>query len=756
MAARLDGLTSDERRVLDDCAVLGRRGPMMAIEVMAGKHLGIDNVRPVLESLEAKELLVLSGSDEGEKWTFRSDLVREVAYSTLTKADRARSHAGIAGWMEAHEDSERDVVVDRITFHYVRAAELINELGHVDGLPADLTEQRPAVARAGGRTGRTRPRSPSWPSASTPRGCASSPVPTARAIERSSPVGLVPWRGCARSPRRGATPSRPSRRAGRPATRVEATSDGPSSCWPTSSRRSRAGRPRTRPWTEARSVFAELGDASGEAEVLRLRGFAALFRHEYAAATGLLEQALAGFEALDDRRGVAWARQNLAWCAFYLGRAEEAEVLLRKAAATFEEIGDPAGLRWARGLLAWARFQQGYTDEAGEMADAILAGRSARRRSLGAGHDARPVGLGAALDRAHRSAPSTASARRRTLFEGIHDDFGHSQAVGRARSRARARRPHRGGHRARRLGGPARGGGPATERERTVAAMAGMSATVQVGDTERSEQLLAVAPGRRRSTWTSSSSATPSARPRSRCTACSPATSTGRWPGSPTCSNGCCPRIDPNLQSALALAHAASGAIDQALTEADEVDAHDGATYLDRITAGIARGLALARGGDGAASTAAFDQVIAAADATEDRVSQALVRLADARPRRRPGGRPTPRQRDWPRRSAVSPSLGLDRVGLAPGLRPRHGRPACRLGPSPRSGRLLDDPEVGLLGVPAVGEGDLGVLVGHRRDDDHVLACFQSAGVATLCLAVSWSESITRSSSSKLRPVEAG
>ena len=67
VAARLDGLTADERRVLDDCAVLGRRGPMMAIEVMAGKHLGIDDVRPVLESLEAKELLVLSGSRGGRE-----------------------------------------------------------------------------------------------------------------------------------------------------------------------------------------------------------------------------------------------------------------------------------------------------------------------------------------------------------------------------------------------------------------------------------------------------------------------------------------------------------------------------------------------------------------------------------------------------------------------------------------------------------------------------------------------------------------
>jgi hypothetical protein len=90
------------------------------------------------------------------------------------------------------------------------------------------------------------------------------------------------------------------------------------------------------------------------------------------------------------------------------------------------------------------------------------------------------------------------------------------------------------------------------------------------------------------------------------------------------------PAIDPNLHSALALAHAAEGSIDLALAEADEVDAHERSSYLDRLTAGIARGLALARRGDAAATTAAFDQLRAAADATEDRVSQALVRLAGA------------------------------------------------------------------------------------------------------------------------------
>ena len=92
------GSPPEERRVLDDCAVLGRRGPMMAIEVMAGKHLGIDERAPRPRVARGQGAARRSaGADDGEKWTFRSDLVREVSYSTLTKADRARSHAGHRG-----------------------------------------------------------------------------------------------------------------------------------------------------------------------------------------------------------------------------------------------------------------------------------------------------------------------------------------------------------------------------------------------------------------------------------------------------------------------------------------------------------------------------------------------------------------------------------------------------------------------------------------------------------------------------------
>ena len=346
-------------------------------------------------------------------------------------------------------------------------------------------------------------------------------------------------------------------------------------------------------------------------------------------------------------------------------------MLLRKAAATFEEIGDQAGLRWAHGLLAWARFQQGHTAEAGEMADAILAGD---RR----GGDRWALGMMLVLSGSVRlwTGRTTSAIDRlreaQDLFEGINDDFGHSQAsavLGRALVLA--------GHIEEGLALVASAdrheGRAPTERERTVAVDGGHERH-GAGGRHRSAASSCWHPSRpHRSTWPRSSSATPSARHRSALHRLQSGDVNGAVAGLTNLQQRLLPKIDPNLQSALALAHAASGAIDQALTEADEVDAHDGASYLDRITAGIARGLALGRDGDGDASTAAFDQVIAAADATEDRVSQALVRLAERDRGVGPGG--------GRRRSAHGRSGGpsrrprAHRVGLAPGLRPRHGRP---------------------------------------------------------------------------------
>src|SRR4029077_3840301 len=90
---------------------------------------GVPDITHAIDGLGAKDLVVV---EEG-RWSFRSDLVREVAYGMLTKADRVRRHYGIAKWMELHHmDGAADI--DRIAHHYAVAAALVSDIGPVDPL----------------------------------------------------------------------------------------------------------------------------------------------------------------------------------------------------------------------------------------------------------------------------------------------------------------------------------------------------------------------------------------------------------------------------------------------------------------------------------------------------------------------------------------------------------------------------------------------------------------------------------------------
>src|SRR5690606_18678723 len=135
VAARLDALTPAEKHTLEDAAVWGRSGPLLALETMARSLRGPPDLSPVIQGLGDRDVLVVDAAH----WSFRSDLVRDVAYSTLTKADRARHHYGIAHYFETHRAQERDGdaddhFVDTVAHHYATAAELVAELGSVSGI----------------------------------------------------------------------------------------------------------------------------------------------------------------------------------------------------------------------------------------------------------------------------------------------------------------------------------------------------------------------------------------------------------------------------------------------------------------------------------------------------------------------------------------------------------------------------------------------------------------------------------------------
>ena len=629
VAARLDGLSPEERKVLDDCAVLGRRGPVRAIEVMSEKHLKMDDVRPVLEALEAKELLVLSGTGAAEKWTFRSDMVREVAYSTLTKADRARAHAGIAAWMEVHEETNRDAVLDRITHHYVRAAELAAELGAREDLPVDVHERALHwLALAARRADEAelsvvseRLYGEGLRLLAGQHGPQHRAFLSGRARALAQLRDLAPARGDAAA---AADESRAAGADGEPdlahALLVLADVEQKEARWEASEE----------VLAEASALFGRLGDESGQAETQRLRGFGALMRFEYDAALTLLEDARVRFEGLGDRRGVAWAQQNLAWCAFYLGRSEEAEEKLRAAAATFEELGDTSGRAWAIGLLAWTRYQQGDRVEAEAMADSIIDDVRQRgdRWALGM----MLVLIGGIQLWSGRPATAVESLEEaRDMFAAIDDDFGLLQAnatLGRAL--VSAGRISEGFAAMPGFEAPVRRPGEGLDHEDLFAFMASANAAVQVGDTERTEQLLRLADDAPLEAAdqilvgdTERVVATGLHRLQIGDVA-------GALSALEALERRLAPTMDPNVQSALALTRAAHGDLEAALADADLVADDERSSYLDRIVAGIARGLAHGRRGDHPAAVAAFDQVRAAADATEDCVASALTRLADA------------------------------------------------------------------------------------------------------------------------------
>jgi class 3 adenylate cyclase len=99
VAARLDALPPAERRVLLDASVVGKtfwRGALARLG-------GTDGLDDALDELEAREFLVrerVSRIEDDDEFSFRHILIREVAYSTLSRAARRERHAEVARFVE--------------------------------------------------------------------------------------------------------------------------------------------------------------------------------------------------------------------------------------------------------------------------------------------------------------------------------------------------------------------------------------------------------------------------------------------------------------------------------------------------------------------------------------------------------------------------------------------------------------------------------------------------------------------------------
>jgi predicted ATPase/class 3 adenylate cyclase len=93
IAARLDGLSPDERRLLGDAAVLGKTFTPQALAALSG--LESDQLEELLTAMVRREVLGLQSdprSPEQGQYTFLQDLLRHVAYEMLSKRERREKH----------------------------------------------------------------------------------------------------------------------------------------------------------------------------------------------------------------------------------------------------------------------------------------------------------------------------------------------------------------------------------------------------------------------------------------------------------------------------------------------------------------------------------------------------------------------------------------------------------------------------------------------------------------------------------------
>jgi DNA-binding SARP family transcriptional activator/tetratricopeptide (TPR) repeat protein len=149
IAARLDRLREEDRRVLEDAAVVGRVAWSGAIAAVGGYDDGA-RLAECLRRLERRELVRrlpgsrVAGQDE---YSFSHVLIRDVAYSRISRAARADKHRRAAAWMEAlagHRMADR---AELLAHHY----ELALEAARGSGQPVDAIERPASLAlRAAG------------------------------------------------------------------------------------------------------------------------------------------------------------------------------------------------------------------------------------------------------------------------------------------------------------------------------------------------------------------------------------------------------------------------------------------------------------------------------------------------------------------------------------------------------------------------------------------------------------------------------
>jgi class 3 adenylate cyclase/tetratricopeptide (TPR) repeat protein len=128
IAARLDGLPEEEKRLLQDASVVGKVFWLGAVEAVGSVSRW--EAEELLHRLERKEFVqrsrTSSVASEAE-YAFRHVLIRDVAYSEMPRAARVERHRLTAAWIESL--GRYDDQAELLAYHYLQALELADAAG---------------------------------------------------------------------------------------------------------------------------------------------------------------------------------------------------------------------------------------------------------------------------------------------------------------------------------------------------------------------------------------------------------------------------------------------------------------------------------------------------------------------------------------------------------------------------------------------------------------------------------------------------
>ena len=153
LAARLDALDPAVRRLVTDAAVLGASFPAEALIAVSGRDEPA--VRAALADLVRREVLTVSAdplSPERGSYRFAQQMLRQVAYDTLSRRDRKTRHLAVAAHLRAAFAGDGEELTDVIAQHYLDALHAVPD----DPDTAQIRDQAiGTLVRAAERAART-------------------------------------------------------------------------------------------------------------------------------------------------------------------------------------------------------------------------------------------------------------------------------------------------------------------------------------------------------------------------------------------------------------------------------------------------------------------------------------------------------------------------------------------------------------------------------------------------------------------------